>query len=68
MDLMEIGWEDAEWVQMAQDRDQWRAVVNTVMDLRDLAPQSSYMKIRVKDDICKITKKKSKMCVLCTQW
>jgi hypothetical protein len=34
MDLMEIGWEGVDWIHLAQDRDQWRAVVNTVMNLR----------------------------------
>jgi hypothetical protein len=38
MDLREIGWEDGEWVQLAQDRGQWQTVVNVVMNLRDLAP------------------------------
>jgi hypothetical protein len=27
MDLREIGWEGVEWIHLAQDRDQWRAVV-----------------------------------------
>jgi hypothetical protein len=42
MDLTvkEIVWEKAEWVQLAQDRDQWRAVVNSMMNLRVLAPRS----------------------------
>jgi hypothetical protein len=40
MDLGEIGWKDAEWIQMAQDMDQWPAVVNAVMNLRVLAPLS----------------------------
>jgi hypothetical protein len=40
MDFREIGWEDVEWFQLAQDRGQWRAVVNTVMNLRVLAPRS----------------------------
>jgi hypothetical protein len=34
MDLREIGWSVMEWIDVAQDRDQWRALVNTVMNLR----------------------------------
>jgi hypothetical protein len=34
IDLREIGWGDMEWIDLAQDRDQWRDVVNTVMNLR----------------------------------
>jgi len=30
MDLMEIGWEILEWMHVAQDRDQWGILVNTV--------------------------------------
>jgi hypothetical protein len=33
MDLREIWWESVDWIRLAQDRDQWRAVVNTVMNL-----------------------------------
>jgi hypothetical protein len=33
-DLREIGWGGMERTDMAQDRDQWRALVNTVMNLR----------------------------------
>jgi hypothetical protein len=33
MDLREIGWEDVDGIHLAQDRDQWRAVVKTVMNL-----------------------------------
>jgi hypothetical protein len=40
MDLREIGWGSVDWIQLSQDRDQWRAVVNTVMNLRVLAPRS----------------------------
>jgi hypothetical protein len=40
MDLREIGWESVEWIQLAQDRDRWRALVNTAMNLRLLAPRS----------------------------
>jgi hypothetical protein len=31
MDLREVGWGDIDWIDMAQDRDRWWAVVNTVM-------------------------------------
>jgi hypothetical protein len=40
MDLREIGWGSVDWIQLAQDRDRWRALVNTVMNLRILAPRS----------------------------
>jgi hypothetical protein len=40
IDLREIGRGSADWIQLAQDRDRWRAVVNTVMNLRVLAPRS----------------------------
>jgi CRISPR/Cas system-associated protein Cas7 (RAMP superfamily) len=40
MDLREIGWRGVEWIQLAQDRDRWRAVVNAVMNLGVLAPWS----------------------------
>jgi hypothetical protein len=40
MDLREIGWEIVDLIQLAQDRDQWRALVNTVMNLRVLTPRS----------------------------
>jgi hypothetical protein len=33
MDLREIRWEVVDWIHLALDRDQWRAVVNTVMNL-----------------------------------
>jgi hypothetical protein len=36
MDHREIGWVDMDWLDLAQDRDQWRALVNTVMNLRVL--------------------------------
>jgi hypothetical protein len=34
MDLREIGIDGANWIQLAQDRVQWRAFVNTVMNIR----------------------------------
>jgi hypothetical protein len=36
MDLREIGWDGVDWIDMAQNRDQWRALVNTVLNLRVL--------------------------------
>jgi hypothetical protein len=33
MDLLEIGWAGVDWIGLAQDRDNWRAFVNAVMNL-----------------------------------
>jgi hypothetical protein len=43
MDLRDIGWGSVEWIQLAQDMDWWRALVNTVMKLWVLAPWSEFM-------------------------
>jgi hypothetical protein len=40
MDLTEIGLGGVEWINLAQNRDRWRAAVNSVMNLRVLAPRS----------------------------
>jgi hypothetical protein len=40
MDLRETGLGGADWIQLAQDRDRWRAVVSVVMNLRVLGPRS----------------------------
>jgi hypothetical protein len=40
MDLRETGWGGVEWIHLAQDRDLWWALVNAVMNLWVLAPQS----------------------------
>jgi hypothetical protein len=40
MDLMEIGWGNVDWIQLAQDKDRWLAVINTAMNLRVLASRS----------------------------
>jgi hypothetical protein len=33
IDLKEVGWDGMDWIHLAQDRDQWRALVKTVMNL-----------------------------------
>jgi hypothetical protein len=39
MALKEIGWDGTDWIDLAQDRNQFRALVNTVMNLR--VPQNA---------------------------
>jgi hypothetical protein len=34
IDLREIGWDGMNWIDLDQDRHQWRTLVNTVMNLR----------------------------------
>jgi hypothetical protein len=41
MDLREIGWYGMDWIDLAQNGVQWRALVNTVMNLRVLLGSSS---------------------------
>jgi hypothetical protein len=38
--LEETGWRSVEWIQLVQDRERWQALVNTVMNLRILAPRN----------------------------
>jgi hypothetical protein len=40
MNVREIGLGSVDWIQLDQDRNRWRALVNTVMNLRVLAPRS----------------------------
>jgi hypothetical protein len=44
IDLRKIGWGSVHWIQLAQDRDQWRDLVKTMMNLRVLAPRTSASK------------------------
>jgi hypothetical protein len=39
MELVEVGWGDVDWIGLAQDRDRWRALVNSVLNLR--VPQNA---------------------------
>jgi hypothetical protein len=34
MDLGEVGWGDVDWTGLAQDRNRWRALVNSLLNLR----------------------------------
>jgi hypothetical protein len=34
MDLRKIGWYGMDWIDLAQDRDQWRALLNTLMNFQ----------------------------------
>jgi hypothetical protein len=34
MNLVEVGWGDVDWIGLAQNRDRWRALVNSVLNLR----------------------------------
>jgi hypothetical protein len=34
MDLGEVGWGDVDWIGLAEDRNRWRALVNSVLNLR----------------------------------
>jgi hypothetical protein len=34
MDLVEVGWSDVDWIGLAQDRNRWRALVNSILNLQ----------------------------------
>jgi hypothetical protein len=34
MDFREIGWDGMDWIDLAQERDQWRALLNAVLNFR----------------------------------
>jgi hypothetical protein len=43
IDLREIGWDGMDWIDLAQDRNQWRALVNTVTNLRVLKNAGKFL-------------------------
>ncbi|KAJ4429741.1 hypothetical protein ANN_21945 [Periplaneta americana] len=46
MDLREVGYDDRDWINLAQDRDRWRAYVRAAMNLR--VPQKPFVSNRLK--------------------
>jgi hypothetical protein len=32
--MLQVGWGDMDWIDMAQDRERWQALVNAVMNIR----------------------------------
>jgi hypothetical protein len=46
MDFKDIGWDGVDWIHLAQDRDRWRELVNTIMNLRD--PQKTEYSVSTK--------------------
>jgi hypothetical protein len=50
MDLREVGWKDVDWIHLAQDRDQWRDLVNTVMNLRVPYKKAGYFFDKLSDN------------------
>jgi hypothetical protein len=55
MDLEEIGLGSVDWIQLAQNRDRWRALVNTVMNLRVLVPRNYLFICTLFNDVCPVT-------------
>jgi len=43
MDLQEVGWGGMDWIDPAQDRGRWRALVNTVIHLRVLQNVGNFL-------------------------
>jgi hypothetical protein len=47
MDLGEIGWDNMDWICLAQDRDKWRALENAVINLQFLCCTTGGLSISV---------------------
>jgi hypothetical protein len=47
IDLQEVGWEGIYWIDLVQDRERWRLLVNAVMNLRVLIQGTLYLKVNI---------------------
>jgi hypothetical protein len=47
IDIREIRWDGMDWIDLVQDRDQWRALVNTVMNLRVSKNAGKFLSSRI---------------------
>jgi hypothetical protein len=55
MDPRVIGWDGVDWINLAQDRDEWRALVNTVMNLRDIRNAGKFLSISTTGSFSRMT-------------
>jgi hypothetical protein len=55
LDLREIGWGGMDWIDLAQDRNQWRALVNTVMNLLIQQNTANFLSGCVTGDFSRMT-------------
>jgi hypothetical protein len=46
MNFVEVGWDDVDWIGLAHDRDRWRALVNSVLNLLETGKLSSVLTTR----------------------
>jgi hypothetical protein len=51
MDLIEVGWGDVDWIGLAHDRDRWRALVNSVLNLEVPENAGKLSSVRTTEDL-----------------